>query len=143
MRKIVLCLLILFVVTGCQSKDEYFTKTCTNKVKTDNLIVFEEKTITYNNKDEVINEVIVRTYTDKSDKNSINAIKKAAVDYNNELAGSDAIEIRILNDSDDEYKFEYNIDVQNLNSLELEMFNIEKNSIKYFKKLKKDGIECK
>ena len=143
MRKIIICLLMLFILTGCQSKDEYFTKTCETKVKSETLNIKETKEITYNNKDEVTRVIISRSYIDKNNKSSVSSIKKAATDYNNELAEASAIKIRVLTDSDDEYKIQYDLDVQKLDSLQLEMFGLDKNAIKYFKKLKKDGIECK
>ena len=143
MRKIIICLLMLFILTGCQSKDEYFTKTCETKVKSETLNIKETKEITYNNKDEVTRVIISRSYIDKNNKSSVSSIKKAATDYNNELAEASAVKIRVLTDSDDEYKIQYDLDVQKLDSLQLEMFGLDKNAIKYFKKLKKDGIECK
>ncbi|MBQ9011482.1 MAG: hypothetical protein IJ093_02415, partial [Bacilli bacterium] len=124
MRKIILCLFLIFILTGCVSKDEYFTKTCTNKVKSGNLSVSEVKKITYNNKDEVTEVIVTKTYSDKSAKN-IKAIKKASSDYNNELAASDDILIKVVMDSENKYSVQYTLDVQKLTSEELEMFNLE------------------
>lgn len=145
MKKIIILIVPILFIIGCQSKEELFAKTCTIKTDSKNITDTEEKLITYNNVDEVTNVIITRTYKSKNrDGNKvIENIKKSAENYNNNLAKSKNIIVKNVKDKEDIYIVEYNLDVQNLTDDELDQFNLKKNSVKLFNKMKNNNIECK
>lgn len=144
MKKYIVLLTTILLLTGCDSEEE-FDKTCTIKKQTPDITDTEARKIIYNNEDIVKEEILTRTYTAKTEegKNIIKNIKTAAEDYNNNLAKSNNIKIAITKDTEDEYQTTYYIDVQKLTDKQLEKFELRKNSIKLFNKLKNDGIQCK
>ena len=145
MKKLLLLLIPIVLCTACESKTESFSKLCIIKNKSQNIIDTEEKLITYNNLDEVTNVIVTRTFKSKDyDGNKvIENIKKSAENYNNNLAKSKNIKIKNVKDEKDTYIIEYTLDVQKLTETELDNFNLKKNSVKLFNKMKNNNIECK
>lgn len=142
MKKIILIIIVLLFLASCQSKDVYFTKTCTTKVKSKDLQDIKEEKITYNNKDIIKNIEITRNYTSDS-KETINYLKKSLKNYNNNLLKNKNIKIKIVTEEDNKYKLKYFYEVDKMNKQELDDLNINKNWIKYSKKLKRKGFRCK
>ena len=141
MKKLILLLVLLLFLTSCQSKDEYFTKTCTVKVKSKDLVDITEEKITYSNKDIIKSIEITRKY--KSDnKKTINYLKKSLKNYNNNLLKNKNIKIKLINDEDNLYKLKYFYEIDKMKKEDLDNLNITKNWIKYLRKIKKEGFNC-
>lgn len=140
MRKI-LYLLILLTLTGCV-KNEDFEKTCTSSVKSENL---REKTsiyVKYNSKDTVKQAVVTKTYKalNYNGEDILKDIKENSSAFNIKY---DDIKIVISKDESKIYELKYYLDVPNLKESTLDDFNLKKNSIKFFNKMKTKDIECK
>ena len=141
MKKIVLFLIIFLFITGCDSKDEYFSKTCTMKVNSNDLENVIQEEVTYNNKDKVKSVEIINTYDGKT-KDIILYLKKSLKNYNNNLLKNKNIKIRVITDKENIYVLKYFYDVSKMKSEELDSLDISKNSIRYLKRLKKRGFNC-
>lgn len=139
MKKLFLILFVL-CLTGCGNED--FSKTCEVKTKTKDLVNTETMEVSFNNKDEVTNVTITRNYKGDGD-NVIENIKESASVYNNALLEKDDIKISISKDEENEYEIKYYLDVQNMDEKTLEIFNLKKNSIKFFNKMRNENITCK
>lgn len=139
MKKLFLILFVL-CLTGCGNED--FSKTCEVKTKTKDLVNTETMEVSFNNKDEVTNVTITRNYKGDGD-NVIENIKESASVYNNALLEKDGIKISISKDEENEYEIKYYLDVQNMDEKTLEIFNLKKNSIKFFNKMRNENITCK
>ena len=144
MRKLFVVLMFIFLLTGCESKDSYFDRTCTIKNKSLDISDTLKKNVVFNNHDEITNVTITRIYKAKTEegKSVIEDIKKSSLDYNNSLLKSKNVKISISKDSSFEYEIKYYLDAKNMSSSELESFDLQKNSIKYFNRMKKEGIVC-
>lgn len=143
MKKLLILLIPILFLIGCDS-EEVFSKTCTKKISSLDITDTTKTKVIYNNKDEVVKVIVTRTYKALNDDGVLLLadIKKSAADYNNNLAKSKAIKIKNI-EEDNKYIIKYYLDVLKMNEAELDEFNIRKNSIKYFNKMKKDGIKCK
>lgn len=143
MKKLVLLLIPMFLV-GCAPKEEYFSKECVSKINSTNITDTEKRKVTYNNLDEVTSMVITKTYKAKDETGNIvvDGVKKSLQNYNNNLAKSKNIKVKNTKDEEDVYVVKYYFDVKNMDKDELDEFGLKKNSIKYFNKLKKEGVEC-
>lgn len=142
MKKIILFIILVLFLSGCESKEEYFTKVCTNKIVSNDLKDSLEEKVTYNNKDEVKNIEIVRNY-ESENKQVIGYVKKSLENYNNDLLKNKNITINIVTDEDNLYALRYVYNVDKMDKKELDVLGINKNSIKYLKRLKKEGLSCK
>lgn len=140
MKKLFLILFVL-CLTGCGNED--FTKTCEVKTKSNDLVNTETMEVSFNNKDEVTDVIITRNYKGDDESDTIKNIKESASIYNNALVEKEGIKISISKDEDDEYEVKYYLDIPNMNDELIELFNLKKNSIKLFNKMRNDGIECK
>ncbi len=138
MRKLILLIITVLFITGCDST-EIFEKQCYKTVKSKDTVFKENIKFVYNNKDEVLNIIVLKKYTG----NELDLIKKSAEEYNNVLAKNDYVKIKIVADSDKKYQVEYNFDVTKMNDTELEEFNIKNNWIKLNNKIRESDIECK
>ena len=135
MKKLFLILFVL-CLTGCGNED--FIKTCEVKTTSMDLVNTETMEVSFNNKDEVTNVIVTRNYKGNDENDTIKNIKESASIYNNALLKKDGIKISV---SKDEVK--YYLDALNMDEKTLETFNLKKNSIKLFNKMRNDGIECK
>lgn len=144
MKKMVLFLLPVLCLCGCESKLEHFTSVCSLKNDSMDIVDIKKTALTYNNKDESEKVVVTRTYKAKNNNGEIviDGIKKSLENYNNDLAKSDAAQIKIVKDEKDLYKLKYYFDVKKLTKEELSSLEIKKNSIRYLNKLKKDNDKC-
>lgn len=140
MKKLFLVLFVL-CLTGCGDKD--FTKTCEIKTTSKDLVDVETMDVNFNNKDEVTNVVVTRNYKSDDDTTTIDDIKESASIYNNALLKKDGIKISISKDEENEYEVKYYLDVQNMDDDSLELFGLQKNSVKFFNKMREKNIECK
>lgn len=140
MKKLFLILFVL-CLTGCGNED--FTKTCENKTTSMDLVNTETMEVSFNNKDEVTNVIVTRNYKGNDESDTIKNIKESASSYNNALLKKDGIKISVSKDEDNEYEVKYYLDALNMDEKTLETFNLKKNSIKLFNKMRNDGIECK
>ncbi len=140
MKKLFLVLFVL-CLTGCGDKD--FTKTCEIKTTSKDLVDVETMDVNFNNKDEVTNVVVTRNYKSDDDTTTIDDIKESASIYNNALLKKDGIKISISKDKENEYEVKYYLDVQNMDDDSLELFGLQKNSVKFFNKMREKNIECK
>ena len=145
MKKLILLLIPIILCLGCEAKTESFSKICTIKKDSPTITDTTEKLIIYNNLDEITKAVITRTYTAKNDDGeiTISNIKKSAENYNNNLAKSKNIIIKNIKEENDTYVIEYTLDVQKLTDEQLDEFDLKKNSIKLFNKMRNKNIECK
>ena len=145
MKKICLLIICLTILSGCSSKTEDFNKVCTQVAKSEDLTDTQKMSVDFNNKDEVTKAVVTRTYKAKGDNGNtaIKSIKKSSETFNNDLAKSEAIKIEISTDTSSKYVIKYYLDVQKLNDEQLEYFNLKKNSVKFFNKMRTEDIECK
>lgn len=139
MKKLFLILFVL-CLTGCGNED--FSKTCEVKIKTKDLVNTETMEVSFNNKDEVTNVTITRNYKGDGD-NVIENIKESASVYNNALLEKDGIKISISKDEENEYEIKYYLEVPKMDEKTLEIFNLKKNSVKFFNKMRNENIECK
>ena len=144
MKKVLFLLVLVLFAIGCDSTEE-FSKVCTKKIKSLNITDTTKSKVIYNNRDEVVRVIVTRTYKAKNDDGLLllEDIKKSASNYNNDLAKSKAIKIKNIMDVKDKYIIKYYLNVSKMNEKELNEFNIRKNSIKFFNKMRKDEIECK
>lgn len=140
MKKLILILFVL-CLTGCGNED--FTKTCKVKTKSMDLVNTETMEVSFNNKDEVTNVTITRNYKGNDESNTIADIKESASSYNNALLKKDGIKISISKDEENEYEIKYYLDVSKMNEESLDIFKLKKNSVKFFNKMRNDGVECK
>lgn len=143
MKKIILFIIILLTFSGCSVQDEYFKLECKKVVKTTDIADKIKKLITYNNHDVVTNVIITRTFTTKNDdgKDIIKNIKESMEDYNNDLISA-AIKVSIKEDTENKYKVVYYLDVENMTDLELDTLDVDKDWLKYQKKLDSDNLKC-
>ena len=139
MKKLFLILFVL-CLTGCGNED--FSKTCEVKTKTKDLVDTDTMEVSFNNKDEVTNVIITRNYKSDGD-NVIENIKESASVYNNALLEKDGIKISISKDEENEYEIKYYLEVPKMDEKTLEIFNLKKNSVKFFNKMRNENIECK
>ncbi len=144
MSKFLLLLLPIILLSGCESQTEEFSKTCKQETKSADILDIEKKEITYNNKDEITKVIVTRTYKSQNDNGltTLENIKNSAKSYNNNLAKSKAIKISVPTDNDNKYVIKYYLDVQEMNEDELTIFNLKKNSIKFFNKMRNENIVC-
>lgn len=142
MKKMFFVLFLILLAFGCESREEYFDKICTKKIKSFDLVDTLEEKVIYNNKDEIIDVQVIRKYESKN-KETINYVKKSINDYNNDLLESKNIKIKIMNDEDNVYSLKYFYDVSNMQKDELDNLNINKNSIKYLRRLKNEDFDCR
>ena len=140
MKKLFLILFVL-CLTGCGNED--FIKTCEVKTTSMDLVNTETMEVSFNNKDEVTNVIVTRNYKGNDENDTIKNIKESASIYNNALLKKDVIKISVSKDEDNEYEVKYYLDALNMDEKTLETFNLKKNSIKLFNKMRNDGIECK
>lgn len=138
MKKVILFFMVLLFITGCDST-EVFEKNCTVNTKSDNTTFKENIKFIYNNKDEVLNVVVLKKYTGSE----LDLIKESAKEYNNSLAKNKYVKIRIISDTNKEYTLEYNFDVTKMNSVELDKFNLKNNWIKLNNRIRESNIKCK
>lgn len=140
MKKLFLILFVL-CLTGCGNEE--FSKTCEIKTTSKDMIDTETMNVSFNNKDEVTSVVVTRNYKSEDDSNSIEDIKESASIYNNALLKKDGIKISVSKDEDDEYEIKYYLDVPNMDESTFELFDLQKNSVKFFNKMRSKNIECK
>ncbi len=140
MKKVILIIVSIFLITGCDST-EVFEKKCTQKINSENTQYTQNVKFIYNNEDEVLNIIVTNKYK-SDDYNELELIKESAISYNNSLAKSDNIKIQILKDEDNEYKVRYNFNVLEMSEDELNQFDINKNWIKLNNKIKESDFEC-
>ena len=62
-------------------------------------------------------------------------------DYNNDLISA-AIKVSIKEDTENKYKVVYYLDVENMTDLELDTLDVDKDWLKYQKKLESDNLKC-
>ena len=143
MKKVIVLLIPILFLVGCDSTEE-FSKICTKKVSSLNIIDTTKSKVIYNNSDEVVKVIVTKTYEPKNDDGIllVENIKKSASNYNNNLLKSKAIKIKNIEENG-KYIIKYYLNVKKMNESELEEFGIRKNSVKFFKKMKKEKIECK
>ena len=115
---------------------EKFSENITDKTSTK---------VTYNNKDEILNATVTKTYKSKNDKGkeTIKSIKESSDTYNQKYADNPNIKIEISADTEDEYQIKYHLKVQKLDDNILREFELRKNYIRYFNLMKNEKIECK
>ncbi len=140
MKKIFLVLFVL-CLTGCGNKD--FTKTCEVEIKSKDLVNKETMEVSFNNKDEVTNVIVTRNYISDEYSSTINDIKESASVYNNALLKKDGVKISISKDEENEYEVKYYLDVPKMDEDTLDIFDLQKNSVKFFNKMRSKDIECK
>ncbi len=139
MKKIWL-LIFALCLTGCGNED--FTKTCKIETNSKDLNNVETIDVSFNNKDEITNVIVTKSYK-SSDSEIIDDIKESASTYNNALLKKDGIKISISKDDKLEYEVKYYLDVPNMLDDDLELFDLQKNSVKYFNKMQSKDISCK
>ncbi len=142
MKKLILIVLILSI-SGCVGNRD-FTKVCTVKTNSKDITDKEILKVNFNNKDEITDVIITRTYTLKNDyPQTLESIKKSSIDYNNSLLTKKGIKISIVKDTKEEYVIKYYLNVPKMNEKDLEIFDLKKNSIKFFNKMRSKNVECK
>ena len=144
MKKIIILIILTITLTGC-IKNENFSETCKVEKFSENITDKTSTKVTYNNKDEILNATVTKTYKSKNDKGkeTIKSIKESSDTYNQKYADNPNIKIEISADTEDEYQIKYHLEVQNLDDDILREFNLRKNSIRYFNLMKNEEIECK
>ncbi len=141
MKRLILIIMLSFLLIGCQSKEQLFTKTCIIKVNSKDLKDTIKEEITYNNMDELKQIKRTRKYESKN-IDIIKYIKNSTKDYNNNLLENKNIKIKIIRDEKNKYSLKYFYDIDKMKKIDLDNLNINKNSIKYLKRLKKEGFKC-
>lgn len=139
MRKIFLVLLLL--LCSCELNDE-FSRTCKYEVKNKN---FKEKTIMeimYNGDDQVKEAFVTKDYKSSNDGLEIISDIKASINEYNNKYGDTGIRYEVIKDTTYEYKVRYYLPVKDLSDDVLNDFKLQKNSIKLFRKLEIENIEC-
>ena len=141
MKKL-LILLCVFCLTGCV-KNEDFSKTCTSLTKSSSI---KDKTsiyVVYDADDRVKSAVVTKNYKALNEDGIklLDDIKEASSSYNKRYASSN-IKITVSKDDKDVYEMKYYLNVLKLNENILNDFNIKKNSIKFFNKMRDKNIEC-
>lgn len=138
MKKI--CLILLLLLCSCGVNNS-FSKKCSHEIKNNS---FREKTnyiINYNGDDKVESAIVIKNYKSLSGNDITKDIKRIIEKYNNKYGGS-GIKYRTNKDLEDEYEIEYFIPVKSIDENILNDFKLKNNSIKLFKNLKKENIEC-
>ena len=137
MKKIIV-ILMLFLLTGCDST-EVFNKKCTQNINTPDLNFKQNINFTYNNKDELLKIKVINNYNGEDIKD----IKDSAYDYNNTLAKESYAKIEVLNGEDNIYRVKYILDVSKMENEDLERFNLQRNWIKLNNKINQSNFTCK
>ena len=142
MKKIIICFIFVLLLSGCVTNED-FNKTCKYNRKTSHIEDSTEINVTYDNKDTVKKAVVQKTYKALDDEGieALKDIKEAINSYNNKYAGTD-IEVALSSAENEKYSIKYYLNVLNLNEKILKEFEIEKNSIKFFNKMRQKNIEC-
>lgn len=133
-------LIVFLLLCSCGLNDS-FSKTCIYEVKNP---YFSEKTtmkIIYSGNDLIESAVIIKNYKSVNSDDIVSDIKSSISEYNNKYGGS-GIKYSINKNLDDEYEIEYFIPVKSVDENVLNDFKLQKNSVKLFKSLKKENIEC-
>lgn len=138
MKKLFLLLFVL-CLTGCGNED--FSKVCIISDNSRDLKSTEMMKVNFNNKDEITKVVITRNYNGLD--TIISSIKESASIYNNGLLKKDGIKISISKNDDKEFEVKYYLDASKMNESDLALFNLQKNSIKFFNKMRSRDIVCK
>ena len=138
MKKLIF--LIPLLLTGCALNPD-FSKTCSHTVNSKDVKYKETMLITYNHSDEIKKAVITRTY--KGDEDTINSIKKSGDSYNNALLKKEGVKISISKDTLKNYEVKYYLDVSKVDNEVLDIFNLRKNSVKFFNHMNSQNITCK
>lgn len=141
MKKII-PLIIILTLAGCSSNHE-FKKTCKLKNETKEIIENETKEITFNNKDEITSVIITKSYKPVGNNiETLTNIKESSKEYNNVLIKKEGINIAIIEDSKEAYEIKYYLDVKKMKEKDLKIFELQKNSIKFFNKMRQNNIKC-
>ena len=145
LRRVFVLLCFVLFLSGCEYKNEDFSRQCSWSVKSTDVYNSTKERVSFNNSDEVTYAVITKSYKAKTDDGQmiVSNVKKSATSYNNSLLKYDGVRISILNDSDSLYTVRYYLDVKSASDEVLDMFELKRNSIKFFNKMKKKGLECK
>lgn len=143
MKKLLIILCILFL-TGCV-KNEDFKQTCNKTVKSSTITDNTKTYVVYDAEDNIKNAVITKTYTalNENGEKLIKNIKESSISYNKKYASNNNIKITVSKDKTDTYEIKYYLNVLKLKESTLEEFNIKKNSIKFFNKMREENIECR
>ena len=118
MKKILIIISIL-LLSGCFENSGYITKTCTKKEIANTLET--NTTYTFKFKNDIIEEIsVLREYND-TDKVTINSIKTSVETQNKYLD----LNYEVLSNTDNQYKINYNIDINSSDEI-LDKFMIKK-----------------
>ena len=140
MKKIILILISLFLLTACDST-EVFEKKCVQKVKSENTKYTQNVKFVYTNTDELLKVIVTNKYN-SDNYNELEMIKESAKPYNNNLAKSPNIKIQIVADEENKYIVKYNFAVEKMSESELDKFNLNKNWIKLNNKIRESDLNC-
>ncbi len=141
MKKII-CLFLIIVLTGCIANSD-LKKTCTYENKTTHI---DDKTIIeviYDGDDVVKEAIITKKYKALDEKGvlTLKNIKESNETYNKRYSDME-IMYYVSKDIDNEFTVKYKLDVQKIDNVILKEFNLRKNAIKFFNKMREENIEC-
>lgn len=141
MKKII-CLFLIIVLTGCIANYD-LKKTCTYENKTTHI---DDKTIIeviYDGDDVVKEAIITKKYKALDEKGvlTLKNIKESNETYNKRYSDME-IMYYVSKDIDNEFTVKYKLDVQKIDNDILKEFNLRKNAIKFFNKMRAENIEC-
>ena len=141
MKKII-CLFLIIVLTGCIANSD-LKKTCTYENKTTHI---DDKTIIeviYDGDDVVKEAIITKKYKALDEKGvlTLKNIKESNETYNKRYSDME-IMYYVSKDIDNEFTVKYKLDVQKIDNIILKEFNLRKNAIKFFNKMREENIEC-
>lgn len=141
MKKII-CLFLIIVLTGCIANSD-LKKTCTYENKTTHI---DDKTIIeviYDGDDVVKEAIITKKYKALDEKGvlTLKNIKESNETYNKRYSDME-IMYYVSKDIDNEFTVKYKLDVQKIDNDILKEFNLRKNAIKFFNKMRAENIEC-
>lgn len=143
MKKIFICLISL-CLTGCIVSNDDFESTCKVARKSENISDNTSIHVVYDNEDTVKEAIVTKTYKalNNEGKDILKDIKISGTSYNEKYAGNDNIKITVSKDEDDVWQLKYYLTVPKLKENILDEFNLKKNSIRFFNKMRDENIEC-
>jgi len=141
MKKILFLIIGSIIITGCNNPNRDFVKTCEQVTEFAGYKEDIQTKVNFNHNDEVTKVVIKKMYT-INDKVTMDSIKKSTESYNNNFQYSSGVSIKSENKKDNNYVVTYTLHPKEMKQIDLEQFNVKKNSVKYFNYLKKNGVKC-
>lgn len=144
MKRLGLCLLVSFTLTGCffgEVGSGYITKTCTKETSYFDVNVIEDKIIKYKD-NKVVSIIFNNTVKVDRTNDTFKSIKNSYMSEKNSLSSLGIKTTEIMN-SETEYNESYEFVFSSLNDELKSKYNFDDVSYNQIKKYEEEGYNCK